>query len=160
MTSSHTVISLAGALARATGQAFVILETHSTGGDSLLDHAHPSLDEHQVDILSAGPLILSYPDDAAAQKAFNAFTQEAGTGYRTSLGAVDTAVIYVGRVGGMLMTTCNPSHAFGTVTQHVFVDGTIHSPSGLPDALMPQRVVGMPEGFGGPGIGKSVVLEG
>ena len=111
--SFYSVVGLAGALATATGRAFVILNAKNSGGSQNLALALPSLDETQLDMLDMlgeEPLILGFPNDAAAQNAFNAFTAEARQGYRTTGSLVETTVTYVGRIGDSpVMTVANGS---------------------------------------------------
>jgi len=126
MPSTFSLVTLAGALAKATGRTLVILEAQNGGGSQNLATALPSLTDDQLDIADAGPLILAYDDRAEAQAAFNAFTDEAREGYKATGSLVETDVLYVGEIGGTAMVVSNAAHHDSARhSTHSFRDGQL-----------------------------------
>ena len=125
MPDSFSLVTLAGRYARDCKRTIVIIEIENGGGSQNVERAFPSLDERQHDMLEAGPLVLSYEDQTEAQAAFNAFTDEAMTGYETTGSLVTSVIHYVGEVRGTRMVTSNNACFNGFANVHVFQDGTI-----------------------------------
>jgi len=127
MPDSFSLVTLASRYGRESGRTIVVIEADNGGGSQNIERAFPSLDERQHDILDAGPLVLAYDDQAEAQTAFNAFTDEAMAGYETTGSLVTSVVHYVGEVRGVRMTTSNNACFNGFANVHVFKDGTIEN---------------------------------
>ena len=125
MPDSFSLITLASRYGKESGRTIIVIDAENGGGSQNIERAFPSLDERQHDILDAGPLVLAYDDQAEAQTAFNAFTDEAMTGYETTGSMVTSVVHYVGEVRGVRMTTSNNACFNGFANVHVFQDGTI-----------------------------------
>lgn len=127
MPETFSLVTLAGRYGREAGRTIVIIEIENGGGSQNVERAFPSLDERQLDMLDAGPLVLSYEDQTEAQNAFNAFTDEALAGYEATGSMVTSVVSYVGEVRGQRMVTYNNACFNGHSNIHVFRNGTIEN---------------------------------
>jgi hypothetical protein len=125
MPESFSLVTLAGRYARECARTIVVIEIENAGGGQNVERAFPSLDERQIDMLDTGPLVLSDEDQAEAQAAFNAYTDEALAGYETTGSIVTATVTYVGEIRGTRMVTSNMAGFNGYANVHVFEDGTI-----------------------------------
>lgn len=132
----HGVIGAVGALAHATGRAYVVVDAVNAGGLQNLGTALPSLDADRLDILSDGPLILGYGTRTEAQAAFNTLTAEAIRGYDATQSAVETTVTYVGPVEGMQVVTTSNTSGPQAGPLHGFFGGRVVNvavgPTGIP----------------------------
>ena len=125
----HTITTLAGMLARQTGQAFTLIyvydETHQWGIPELFT----ALDDTELE--GENHIAISHAGPAEAQDAFNRLTQEAIEAYRRA--ATPGLEIIVGYVGGgtgiganwPVITTSNVIAANTRQDHHVFKDGTV-----------------------------------
>lgn len=125
MPESFNLVTLAGRYGRECGKTIVVIEVENGGGSQNLERAFPSLDDRQLDMLDANPLVLAYDDQTEAQAAFNAFTDEALAGYEITGSLVTSTVTYVGEVRGVRMVTSNAASFNGHANIHVFENGTI-----------------------------------